>query len=149
MTNSKIENFINMTGTIMQDARSKYHLTLGNLIDFLGTCNNDMIIKIKHQKDAQLFPTMCTITNPHSYRGYYEDLAFEYETGKQTVKELLSITKKCVGKEFDGWKGGTFEMKKDTVLWISEEGCCSDFGIIDVISNTENNTIALIVKTVD
>jgi hypothetical protein len=57
----------------------------------------------------------------HSYRGFYEDLAFE-PTGETTAREMLKETKWALGQTFEGWKGGDYVMDKDVGVWISERG---------------------------
>ncbi|PPS86431.1 hypothetical protein [Streptomyces sp. MH60] len=64
-------------------------------------------------------------THPHSYRGYYRDLAFE-PAGRTTVGEMLADAYAALGETFEGWKGGDFTMGRDTDVWLSYEGCCSD-----------------------
>lgn len=56
--------------------------------------------------------------NPHSYRGYYEDLAFEPKWNMD-VGELLGITKSALGQTYEGYKGGDFVMNEHTTCWIS------------------------------
>jgi hypothetical protein len=47
--------------------------------------------------------------NPHSYRGYYEDLAFE-PAKNITVGEMLDCAKGALGKTYEGYKGGEYKM---------------------------------------
>lgn len=54
---------------------------------------------------------------PHSYRGDYDHLAFC--TGKNIkVSNLLYDAGRCIGRMFDGWKGGLYRMYEDTPVWI-------------------------------
>lgn len=64
-------------------------------------------------------------TNPHSYRGFYEDLAFEPKENV-TIRHMLNEAKSALGKTFRGWKGGEYEMTERTVCWIAHEGRTSD-----------------------
>jgi hypothetical protein len=57
---------------------------------------------------------------PHSYRGYYEDLAFELRHNA-TVGEMLSAAKSAVGQTYQGWKGGDYTMKDWTACWLVYE----------------------------
>lgn len=59
--------------------------------------------------------------NPHSYRGYYEDLAFE-PCNDTTIGEMLNCAEQAQGKEFEGWKGGMFLMRDYTDCWLAREG---------------------------
>lgn len=61
----------------------------------------------------------------HSYRGYYEDLAFE-PTTSVTVGHMLNCAKAALGKTYCGWKGGEFLMHEYTTVWIAERGCTGE-----------------------
>ena len=60
-------------------------------------------------------------TSPHSYRGYYKDLAVEpaYDV---TIRHMVEILKSCVGRIFEGYKGGEFTMENYSDVWIAEYG---------------------------
>lgn len=64
------------------------------------------------------------IWHPHSYRGYYSDLAFEPADGTVKAVELLSIVKDCLGETYQGYKGGDYVMDKKTPLWMAFYGDC-------------------------
>jgi len=64
------------------------------------------------------------IGGPHSYRGYYEDLALEPQgsdilTAKALLEELYAV----LDTEQTGWKGGEYLMTETTQVWIAYEGC--------------------------
>lgn len=66
-----------------------------------------------------------TICNPRSYRMYYDHLAFELSTGKDpkaTASTILVMLKDCVGKTFEGWKGGDYVMKRSTPVFVAPWG---------------------------
>lgn len=65
------------------------------------------------------------INGAHSYRGYYDELAFSLGDDV-TVGEMLAVARSCVGKTFRGWKGGDFKMTEDTDCWIAEDGCSGE-----------------------
>jgi hypothetical protein len=88
--------------------RSKAGFTLGELIDTLKTMPPDAKV--------------ANLTSPHSYRGYYEDLAFEKEVGIRLASELLSECESCLHKTFIGYKGGEYGMNKETSVWIADWG---------------------------
>ena len=91
-----------------QAQRAETQMTLGTLLKALG--------------DRHGLDTVDGFENPHSYRGYYEDIAFE-PTGKaMNVCEMIAICKSAIGKTFEGWKGGSFEMDETTPVWIAERG---------------------------
>jgi hypothetical protein len=60
-------------------------------------------------------------SDPHSYRGYYEDLAFS-ECRGVSVAEMLATASACVGRTFTGYKGGEYMMYGDTRVWIAPYG---------------------------
>lgn len=62
---------------------------------------------------------------PHSYRGYYEDLAF-HPAENISVKEMLDAARGAMGKNYCGYKGGEFEMNEHTTVWLAEYGNCGE-----------------------
>lgn len=62
------------------------------------------------------------IEHPHSYRGYYERLAFELDREPSTVDDWLALLRSCVGRTFQGWKGGDFTMGEDSLVYVANEG---------------------------
>jgi|SRR6478735_4333911 len=93
-----------------QKERSNTQMTLGQLIDFLeGLDPEAQVVNLVH---------------PHSYRGYYSDLAFEHAEGTRAAGDLLSACRLCMGEVFEGYKGGDFVMGKLTPLWVASYGCC-------------------------
>ena len=93
--------------------RSLSQMTLGKFIYELE----------KLPQDKQI----TNLCSPHSYRGYYSDLAFEEGEGTRTVADLLNqVNTECLGQTFIGYKGGDFYMDIHTPLWIAEYGSCGD-----------------------
>lgn len=87
-------------------------LTLGELIEELKKCKLDSELYI----DWGGYPGQAI-----SYRGYYEQLAFEY--GYQvTVGEFLQICKDANGRTLVGYKGGEYKMNQYTPVWIANSG---------------------------
>lgn len=76
------------------------------------------------------------IEEPHSYRGYYEQLAFE-PAPPMTASEALEIARSAIGQKFEGYKGGTYKMGLDTDCWLAEYGCTSKEGSIEAIFGDE------------
>lgn len=102
-------------------------LTLGQLIDKLS--------KIEHLDDKFIFFSFGGVPGyPHSYRGYYEDLAIKYEFGPFNKKAsvFLKELRACLCKEFEGYKGGVFKMYSDTLLWCSMAGVASGAAITGI-----------------
>ena len=63
--------------------------------------------------------------NAYSYRGYYEQLAFEPEANV-LVKTILAEAMKAKGERFRGHKGGAYCMDNETLVWLAEEGTCGE-----------------------
>jgi hypothetical protein len=57
--------------------------------------------------------------NPHCYRGYYRDVAFGRVRIPQYITEAIKVFKSTIGRWFEGYKGGFFQMTEDTKVWIS------------------------------
>lgn len=105
-----IQSYIDGFFAAQRMERTKTQMTLGKMINFLSSADPDLLIP--------------SLENPHSYRGYYEDLAFEPSDGFRKASDLLADCLSALGKTFEGWKGGDFLMKEDTPVWIAVEGCC-------------------------
>lgn len=88
------------------------YLDLGGIIARLEGEDRDLVLPVGFK-------------NPHSFRGYYEQLAFK-PTRNISVGDVLDAARSAVGRTFEGWKGGHFEMSESTDCWIAEEGCSSD-----------------------
>jgi len=81
--------------------------TVGSLIERLDGVESDMAIPLGR---------------PHSYRGYYEELAVERIDGPQTVAEFVDLLRSQIGVTHVGWKGGEFVMTEHTGVWVADEG---------------------------
>ena len=97
--------------------RSETQMTLGKLIEIL-----------EKMSDATSVPNLI---NPHSYRGYYSDLAFEKGEGLRLAKNLLADCKAAMGNKFEGYKGGDFYMNATTPVWVADYGACGN-KLIDI-----------------
>ncbi len=84
------------------------HLTLGQVITELET-----------HHPAKAVPL--GFDSPHSYRGYYDQLAFELARDI-TVGQMLAAAKFALGTTFQGWKGGDYTMSEHTPCWLAIEG---------------------------
>ena len=118
-----IQQDFNSLLQFIRESDPKYfnQMTLGKLIQELEKLPKDKLIE--------------KIGKPHSYRGYYSDLAFERQEGTIAIGELLNELKNnCLNAEFQGYKGGEYKMTSDTVVWIATYGCCGE-KIIDLQDN--------------
>lgn len=83
-------------------------MILKDLIIFLEQRDPDLIVPVGFAK-------------PHSYRGYYEELAFEPAVNV-TVESMLACAKDAVGRIFIGYKGGEYTMTEYTDVWLANWG---------------------------
>jgi hypothetical protein len=82
----------------------------------------ELITALEAHDPATVVPT--GFSNPHSYRGYYEDLAFE-PASNVTVGDMLADARSALDATFEGWKGGQFTMRDYTDCWLSPKGTAS------------------------
>lgn len=95
-----------------QRERASSQMTLGKLITILGEMPPETKVVNLH--------------DPHSYRGYYCDFAFERGEGTITAAELLTECKEAMGQVFMGYKGGDYVMGAKTPVWIANYGCSGE-----------------------
>jgi hypothetical protein len=84
----------------------------------------DVIARLEREDPARRVPL--GFACPHSYRGYYDDLAFEM-VRDTTVGVMLNSARAAVGATYHGWKGGEYVMGGYTGCWlVAEEGCTGE-----------------------
>jgi hypothetical protein len=86
------------------------------------------LIKVLESRDPNQF-VRYGFCYPHSYRGYYHDLAF-IPTKDTTVGQMLKEAREAVGSTYGGWKGDEFTMGEHSTCWLSNVGVssCESFG---------------------
>ena len=105
---NQLQAMFNGISAEVRDERAGTQMTLGKLISMLSNLHPSSKVK--------------GFAEPHSYRGYYSDLAFEPE-GETTVGELLKVCREeCMGQMFTGYKGGDFWMVGNTPIFIAHYG---------------------------
>jgi hypothetical protein len=57
----------------------------------------------------------------YSYRGYYDQLAFE-PAQNTTIGAMLESAESCVDRTFHAYKGGDYVMTLDSYIWLAEYG---------------------------
>lgn len=92
--------------------RGQSAMNLGQLIGFL-------------EKQCQSKVCDYGFDRPHSYRGYYERLAFE-PAKNVPVKDMLRAAKESMGSVFQGYKGGDFVMTEHTTCYLARYGETGD-----------------------
>ena len=103
-----LQALINGMGQKWQEERAASQMTLGDLIAALSVMDNTAVVP--------------NISNAHSYRGYYIDIAFEPNGGTRPAKELLAECRDAMGAVFGGYKGGDYVMGALTPVWVSHYG---------------------------
>ena len=63
--------------------------------------------------------------HPHSYRGYYDQLAFE-PAENVTVGEMLACAEAAMGATYEGYKGGDYKMGEWTEVNLASYGSEGD-----------------------
>lgn len=113
-----IQELLNTMNRAGRRERGHYHVTLGGLIAALGGADPFAVVVFDGSVEGPC--------EPHSYRGYYSDLALE--SGPDVVaKDLLRLlTVECLEQTFEGYKGGDYDMGADTPLWRACYGECGD-----------------------
>lgn len=133
-----IQALMNALSASAKTTRSGYHLSLGKLIAALEAAPADAVVEL----DCGGSPS-----NPHSYRGYYEDLAFETDPDPITVAQFLSLCRSVHGQTLQGWKGGDYLMGDDAVLWIAVKGHSSGRAVMG--AHVVGDKLLLLTKEVD
>lgn len=108
----EIQALIDGMSAQWQRERSDTQMTLGGIIDLLQKMPEDFELE--------------GFGNPHSYRGYYCDLAFEKIEGTVNASDAIRICKEAMGEVFTGYKGGDYMMGRLTPIWVADYGCCGE-----------------------
>jgi hypothetical protein len=87
-------------------------MTLGELIEALKQEDPARVIKLGFNE-------------PHSYRGYYERLAFEPRENV-SVGSMLEAARAALGSTYEGYKGGDYTMDEYTDCYLAHYGSCGD-----------------------
>lgn len=85
---------------------------LKELIEYLEACDPEVVVPVG-------------FNNPHSYRGYYECLAFE-PAPNVTIGSMLADARSALGQTYTGYKGGEYTMGEYTDVYLAEWGDTGD-----------------------
>lgn len=100
-------------------------LDLGQFIDALAAIDAEKSIRFDFAK--------FTPRKFISWRGAYEQLALTYdEYSPVKVGELLAAAREADGARFEGYKGGSYLMSRESKLWVSAYGDADWTGITGV-----------------
>ena len=125
--------------------RSDYHLTLGELTEFIKEHNYDVAV-------YALLPdgTRASLGEEHSYRGHYEDLSFtpcENSDEHSNVASVREMCERAASQTYEGYKGGDYEYDDKTPLWLADEGC-SGLAMIGIAYDMSAHEIIITTKRV-
>ena len=104
---NQLHTMINEMTETMRKERSETQMTLGKMIERLKTLPAE---------------TPIFLSEPHSYRGYYADLAFQKPDIAISAARALALCQECVGKSFEGYKGGDYVMGNNAPVWQAYYG---------------------------
>lgn len=72
-------------------------------------------------------------TDFDSYRGIYAELAIGFSFGgEMPLNDFIESAKNCIGREFEGYKGGTFGMSRITPIWVANYGNAGSTAVVGV-----------------
>lgn len=80
---------------------------------------DELLTALGHADQALILPN--GFNNPHSYRGYYDELAFE-PAENISVADMAAAGWAAMDETFEGYKGGQYTMTGDTACWLAYEG---------------------------
>lgn len=113
------------------------NLSLGSLIANLGASPEDKPV---------FLDSGGSVNRPHSYRGYYSDLALRPTEDAVTAGALLAECQAVLGTTLEGYKGGDFLMDEETPLWVSNYGTSSGLALTGVVD--AGNKLILVTKQI-
>lgn len=132
MNTNPLQGLIDGWSRDWQSERAMSQMTLGGLIAALASLPSDKQV--------------VGFGEPISYRGYYCDLAFEPVKASQSVESLLTVARGCMGRVFQGYKGGFYRMGETTPIWLSKYGMSSSPRIMGLNTDSEIVTPVLAVE---
>lgn len=103
-----------VSGQVARESQAAGQLTLGHFIDLLTLLPQEVECRF----DVGGAPAYS-----HSYRGFYEQLAFDAHSATATVADVLKEARSAVGRIMEGYKGGEYRMGRGTWVWCAEYGC--------------------------
>lgn len=83
----------------------------------------DLIARLEREDPARILPI--GFADPHSFRGYYDELAFEPRRNI-AIGDMLAAARSALGATFGGYKDGEYTMGNYTDCWIANYGESSD-----------------------
>lgn len=118
MSGFTMQSLIDAIGNAAQQTRSDYHVTLGELTEMLEA-NPGSLVRVNGSRGLDA-------TSEHSYRGYYDDLAFEESDEPAASGAVLAACERAASDVYQGYKGGDFRYGPETPLWLASYGNCGE-----------------------
>lgn len=123
-------------------------MSLGEVIDALDRAEPGAIVKYDF-----CYTSPTTVA---SYRGWYDHLALGWQAATMDAASgtywplastILERLEKAVGETFEGYKGGSYEMDRDTPLWIANYSDTGSTGIVEI--ECDGSTVIIHTKRMD
>jgi hypothetical protein len=83
----------------------------------------NLIARLEREDPARVLPI--GFAEPHSFRGYYDQVAFEPRRNI-SIGDMLAAARSALGATYEGYKGGEYTMHDYTECWVSNYGQSSD-----------------------
>lgn len=117
-----LQTLVDSMNEMDKRTRADYHLTLGEL--------RELLMNLPNQHIPLTLDRGGTLANPHSYRGYDIDLAWEPFKFDRSCAEVLKDIKRVLNTTLEGYKGGDFLMDDNVPMWVSPYGTNSQIAIL-------------------
>ena len=102
-------------------------MTIGDVISALEKASGEAVVRFDF---GGTYPTTVD-----SWRGAYDEAAIGFSSDRYadtsvTVEEVLAELHSAIdGREYGGWKGGSYRYTRDTPLHVDNRGCYSQTDI--------------------
>lgn len=137
-----VQAYLESMSELIKSARKPYHLSLGALTEALHRLPMDMTV---------ITDTHEYVGAEHSYRGYYDDLAFA--PGKEAGSccgLLYDACLRAATNHYEGYKGGNYLYDNETPLWFAQWGETGRAIVgYQVIDTSPKRRLMLLTKEVD
>lgn len=92
--------------------RSKFMLNIGDLIDACVANPSGLVV----------VGGGWGLGKEHSYRGYYNELAFKPVSEPTASSEVHTMCQRALVDTYEGYKGGDYRYDRDTPIWFAAYG---------------------------
>lgn len=103
----------------------------------------------KPYAQVKFVDTQFTIGEVISWRGSHDQPAIIYEEGFRTAKECAEIIRKGLAKKHQGYKGGEYSYREESVPFlVSSADIFEEYKIVGCSYNLMSNSVVLMTKIV-